>query len=259
MKAEEFRKEIKEETKVVEKTPEEQEKELTKKQKELQVSANGKIRNLLKTIFWKEDIILNIFEKSNKYRFTVEGYARLENNIVYVLSFEPKRGADFRGKMYVNTLDYGIHRLDYENVKPLSKFRLFGISVIDDVYRGKMIFAKNEQGKYYPRYIEKEEGEGFGLERPLTIIEKNKFVKGRRKQNELDLDIKLKMGQTSKYQLVVYENKTMEEAAYQALKTSDEFDYQTFKAYNPEFWAGYNIIEPNAAIKAFTALEQEDF
>src|SRR5690606_31411452 len=95
-------------------------------------------------------------------------------------------------------------------------------------------------------------------DRPLTIIEKNKFVAGRRKQNELDLDILIKAGNLSKYQLVVYESLPLEESSYENLEVSEPFEYETFKVYNPEFWDGYNIIEPNAAIKAFTALEPDN-
>lgn len=260
VESDDFKSEVKEEKKVVEKTrtPEEREKYLAKRNQDLKSSTSRKIQDLWKTMFWKEDITLNIFDKTNKYRFNVEGFANMDNSTVYVISFEPKRGADFKGKIYVNTIDYGVHRLDYENVKPLSKFRLLGISTMDDVYRGKMIFTKDEAGKYHAKYIEQEKGDSFGIDRPLTIIEKNKYVPGRRKQNELDLEIRIKSGDVRKYQLVIYENNTLEEGAYQALKTSDNFDYQTFKAYNPEFWNGYNIIEPNAAIKAFTAMGAEE-
>ena len=258
VQADEFKNDIKEEKKVVEKTPEDLENELVQKHKNLKSSTSQKIQGLLKTMFWEEDITLNIFQKSNKYRFNVEGYAYMDNATVYVISFEPKRGADFKGKIYVNTSDYGVHRLDYENVKPLEKFRLLGISTMDDVYRGKMIFNKDEAGKYQVKYLEQEKGDSFGIDRPLTIIEKNKFVAGRRKQNELDLEVRIKASEIKKYQLVIYGNETFEEGAFQALQTSDDFDYQTFKVYNPEFWNGYNIIEPNAAIKAFTALEGEE-
>lgn len=258
MDAEEFGKELKEENKKAEKTAAEKEKELEKRRSNLRSSTQGMIGGLLKTMFWKEDMVLDVFEKSNKYEFKLEGVTGMESASVYVISFRPKRGADFRGKMYVNTLDYGIYRLDYENVKPLKKFRLFGISTVEDVYRGTMIYTKNGNGKYEPRYLEREKGEGFGIDRPLTIIEKNKFVKGRRKQNELDLDVKMRISQLNKYQLVIYESEPVQKTAFEAFKSSDNFDYQTFKAYNADFWNGFNIMEPNAAIKAFTLIEEEE-
>lgn len=242
---------------VKEKTEEEKEKARQDSQKNLKNSTNSKVQKLLKNMFWNEEITLDIFQKSNKYKFQVDGYTQMGNDIVYVISFEPKRSADFKGKMYVNTLDYGVHRIDYVNMKPLKKFRLLGISTADDVYRGKMIFSRNaETGKYNPSYIERETGESFGIDRPLTIIEKNKNVAGRSKQNELDMDIKINVGQVNKLQMVIYENSAIGDNDYAAQKAAEPFEYKSFKVYNPEFWSGYNIIEPNAAIKAFTSVEE---
>jgi len=238
------------------KTEEQKEIDHIQSQKNLKTSTTNKIKRLMDTMLWNEEIPLDIFSSSNKYKFEVDGYTEMGNEIVYIISFEPKRGADFKGKMYVNTIDFGIHRIDYVNMKPLKKFRLLGISTADDIYRGKMIFFKNEAtGKYDPAYLERETGESFGIDRPLTIIEKNRNVKGRRKQNELDMDIKINVGQVSKLQLVIYENSSLGDMEYASQLASKPFEYKTFKVYNPQFWQGYNIIEPNAAIKAFIALE----
>lgn len=240
-----------------EKTPIEKEKERLENRESLQKGSDSKVQNLMNGMFWKEGITFNLFDKSNKYKYKMNGFAWIDNATAYVIDFEPKRGADFKGKVYVNTEDFGVHRLEYENVKPLKKFRLFGISTADDVYRGKMIFTKDEAGKYNLSYMERETGESFGLDRPLTIIEKNKHVKGRRKQNELDLDLRLNVSQVNKLQLVVYETEAMPAGNLNNIAIKDDFDYQTFKVYNPEFWSGYNIIEPNTAIRNFVALEAE--
>jgi hypothetical protein len=241
-----------------EKTPEEIEKSQKQKKENLQKSTNSKIKSLLGNNFWKSGNTLDVLENSRKYRFTTEGFLQLGDDIVYVINFEPKRGSTFKGKLYVNTFDYGVHRLEFQNVKALKSFRLFGISTSNDVYRGKMIYKKGENGKYSPGYLEIEKGESFGIHRPLKIIEKNKHVKGRRKQNELDLKIKINTGQLTKHQLVVYEDSPLDQVTLENLEASTSFDYETFKVYNPEYWKGYNIIEPNAAIRAFTALEKVD-
>ncbi len=193
----------------VEKTEEEKAKEISDKKERLTSSVNREVKQLLTSMFWKEGNTFNLFEKSSKYRFEVEGFAHLDGETVYVINFEPKRGADYKGKIYVNTIDYGVHRLDYTNVKPLKRFRLFGISTAKDVYRGKMIFHKDAKGKYQPKYLEQQRGETFGLDRPLTIIEKNRVVPGRNKQNELDLDLDLSFSQVDTYQFVVYESLVM--------------------------------------------------
>jgi hypothetical protein len=240
-----------------EKTPEELEKEAADSQKILQKNTGNKINSLLGNMFWKEDATFDLFDRLNRYRYKLDGYAYIDNETVYVISFEPKWRSDFKGKIFVNTADYGIHRLEYENVKPLKKFRLFGISALDDVYRGRLIFVKNEAGKYQLSYMEREKGESVGIDRPLTIIEKNKYVPGRRKQNELDLDLDLRMSQVERVQVVVYEQEGVQPAVYETLPKNTDFTYEKFKVYNPEFWKGNNIMEPNAAIKKFTALEAE--
>lgn len=80
--------------------------------------------------------------------------------------------------------------------------------------------------------MEREAGENFGIERPLTVIEKNKHVAGRRKQNELDMDIAFKMSMVSKFQLVIYENKPVNDTEYSNVEEIENFDFQKFKKYN---------------------------
>ena len=249
----------KEEVVTPEPTPEEVEKLKATKLNNLKENTVSDIKGLLNSMFWKSDNTLDIFEKSRKYKFKVNGYVQIENAMAYVIDFEPKHGAEFKGRLFVNTQDFGVYRIDFQNVKDLSSFRLLGISTASDVYKGKMIFGKDENGKYNPKYLELEQGESFGIDRPLAIIEKNKFVAGKRKQNELDLDIKIKVKQLNKLQLVVFENSDIDDSAFRKIDNkSNDFEYQTFKKYNPEFWNGYNIIEPNAAIKAFVAPQSED-
>ncbi|GAA4645827.1 hypothetical protein GCM10023115_37870 [Pontixanthobacter gangjinensis] len=235
-------------------TKEEIAKSEEEKKQSLVSSANSKIPSLLSESFWDEDAEFDLFDRLNRYKFKVAGYTYLDNSLVYVIDFEPKGGSDFRGRLYVNTEDFGVHRIDYANVKPLKKFRLLGISSIDDVYRGKMIYSRDENGHYLPKYFEQEVGESFGIDRPLQLIEKNKNVVGRRKQNELDMDILIKVSQLEKYQLVVFNDAGEEMQAPK--ESSEDFEYQTFKKYDPEFWKGYNIIEPNAAIREFTAITE---
>ena len=76
----------------------------------------------------KGNLDLNFIEKSRKYEFTLFDYAYLNDEFVYAIAFKPKRSADFKGVMYINTDDFAIVRVDYENVKPLRKFGLLGIS-----------------------------------------------------------------------------------------------------------------------------------
>lgn len=242
---------------VKEKTPEQKAKDSIQNKKDTQSGARGIIRRGLSRMFWKEDIDLDIFEKSRKYEFKLDGYAQLDNSIVYVVSFKPKRKADYSGKIYVNTEDFGVHRLDFNNLRPLKKFRLLGVSSIDDVHNGKMIFSRDVNGKYHLKYFEEEKGTSVGVERPLTFLVKKGSFLWKKKLDELDLEMNVNISSLNKTQMVIYETSPIETSEFESLNPTTNYDYQIFKKYNPDFWQGNNIIEPNAAIRSFTAMEEE--
>ncbi|WP_378180476.1 carboxypeptidase-like regulatory domain-containing protein [Aquimarina sp. SS2-1] len=215
------------------------------------------LQDLLSSMFFQEDSKLNFIDKSGRYEFELSDYTTMDDSSVYIINFKPKRRADFKGTIYVNTQDFAIMRVDYENVKNLQNFGLLGISFHDTMYKGKTIFTKGSDGKYSVRYIEKTRGNVFGIDRPLKIIEKNKFVKGRRKQNELSLGLDIGAGEISKYEVIVFDSQPITESEYENSKENKAIEPQYLSKYDPEFWKGYNIIEPNTAIRQFTAVEGE--
>ncbi|MGA8854947.1 MAG: carboxypeptidase-like regulatory domain-containing protein, partial [Christiangramia sp.] len=124
--AEERKENVKEEKEKKKPTPEELANAENDRRKEMVNSTNENISSILKNTFWKEDGIFDLFDKLNRYKYEVEEYTYFDNEIVYVIAFEPKGRSEFRGRVYVNTSDFGVHRIDYTNVKPLKKFRLLG-------------------------------------------------------------------------------------------------------------------------------------
>ncbi|MBQ0735853.1 carboxypeptidase-like regulatory domain-containing protein [Aquimarina celericrescens] len=210
------------------------------------------IQGLFKNMFFQEDPTLNFIRKSNRYEFKLVDYTYMDDSSVYIIDFSPKRKEDFKGTLYVNTENFAIMRVDYENVKLLRNFRLLGLSYKENVYKGTTIFTKGPDNKYTVKYLEKIKGNIFGVDRPLKVIEKNKHVKGRRKQNELALEIDAGIGNVNKYEIVVFDAKQISEADYNSSQENTSIKPEYLSQYNPEFWKGYNIIEPNAAIRQFT-------
>ncbi len=213
-----------------------------------------RINELYEQLFFLEDTKLDIFTKSNRYVFEIDDYAFIDDEVAYIIRFSPKGKKDFKGVMYVNTDDFGVMRLEYENVRPLRKIKLLGISYEESVFNGKLFFAKLN-GVYTPTYIELIDGKRLGIDRPLKVIEKNKFVKGRRKQNELSLGLDFKNAQTVKYEFVVFDNEALSLDGYKAVEENKKAKATYLAKYDPEFWQGYTIIEPNTAIRAFTIEE----
>jgi len=202
-----------------------------------------------------EDSYLNFLEKPNRYIFNIEDYSFLNDNFVYKISFTPKGKEDYKGILYINTEDFAIVRVDYENVRPLKDFRLLGISYKIYLKKGTLIYAKSSTNKYSLKYAEVEQGNTFGIKRPLKIIEKNKHTKGRRKQNELSSKIHFMVSNTEKKELVIFENQSISETMYSTLEEKPKVEPIYLPAYDPQFWKGYHVIEPNRAITEFKSIK----
>ncbi len=214
-----------------------------------------RISEMHEQLFFHEDTDLDFLQKSNRYRFTHKDYTFIDDVAVYIISFEPKGRKDFKGVLYVNTQDFAIMRLEFENVRPLKTFGLLGISYSRNKLKGKMLFAKEAAGGYGIKYMELEDGESFGIDRPLNVIEKNKNVKGRRKQNELALHLDFGTSSISKYELVVFSSENISTTAYAQATENPEVTASYLSKYDPNFWKDHTIMEPNAAIRAFEVVE----
>lgn len=216
----------------------------------------GRLDELYTQLFFNEETELDFIEKSNRYRWELDSYTFINGEPVYILHFTPKGGRDFEGTLYVNTDDYAIMRVDFTNVRPTNKFGLLGIKWRRNVLRGKMLFAKDENNHYRPQYLELEDGEYTSVDRPLKVIEKNKNVKGRRKQNELSMDMLVKVTSLTKYEFVVFDSETIDEGAYTSARPSSGVEPTYLSAYDAGFWEGYTIMEPNEAIQSFKVVEE---
>ncbi len=208
--------------------------------------------------FLSEDNDLNFLEKSRRYEFKLLDYAYLNNEFVYTIGFKPKRSEDFEGTMYVNTEDFAVIRVDYKNVKPLRKLSLLGISMKEYLKEGTIIFEKNTNGKYSLKYMDETFGRQVGIKRPIKIIEKNKNVRGRRKQNEVSGKVHFIVTSIEKKELIVFETSPLSEPEFEGFVENAKVTPTYLSKYDPEFWKGYNVIEPNQAIKEFKVITSED-
>ncbi len=220
-------------------------------------SQRWQFKEMLSQLYYKDDTKLDFVDKTRRYEFKLAGYADIGDAGVYVVDFWPKRSsADFKGRLYINIEDFAVMRLDFANTQRLRNFKLLGITYRETVYKGTMRFTKLSNGKYDLQFMDLSDGKYFGVDRPLKVVEKNKHVKGRRKQNELKLNIDFRMNMTAKWELVVFNQDEIAENEFKTY-TEDKTVRATYMPrYNPEFWKGYTIMEPNQAIRGFTAEEE---
>ncbi len=207
-----------------------------KRQKNFAKYQKEGIASFYTKLFFAEDSELNCIEKPRRYIFSTPELTTRGEDLIYVIDFKPKGGEDFEGTLYINSEDFAVTRVDYSNVKGLFNFKLLGIFANKYLKSGKMIFAKGTNNKYSLTYLQVSEGMRFGIDRPLKFIEKNKFVKGRRKQNQISLKLSLEMTSISDYEIRVFENEPLTSTEYKAIEENNDVLPKYFSEFTTNFW-----------------------
>jgi hypothetical protein len=57
----------------------------------------------------------------------------------------------------------------------------------------------------------------------------------------------------NKHELILFDTEDITEQEFNSIKENNTVLPTYMPNYDPEFWKGYNILEPNQAIKDFTA------
>ena len=219
-------------------------------------SQKSSIRELLGELYYREDSKLDLIDKTKRYEFELAGYSEIDGEGVYVVDFAPKRGsADFKGRLFINIEDFAVMHLDFENTQRLRNFRLLGITFREDRYMGSVRFTKLSNGRYELKFLDLTKGHYLAVDRPLKVVEKNKHVKGRRKQNELSLNLDFRMRPTEKWELVVYGQELIDPTILSNFKEDKRAKATYMPSYDPNFWEGHNIMEPNRALRGFKGVE----
>jgi hypothetical protein len=196
-------------------------------------------------------LALTVLEKSNRYDFEKVDFTYFNDIPVFVLEFKPSGNADYVGKIYVDADEMALLRIEYKNIQDIRDFSLLGMSYKHYYKEVAIQFKKMPTGKYGLQFFELSDHYQTGVDRAFTIVEKNKIVKGRNKQNELKMDLNLQTIQTQKYQGIIFETESISQEVFDTFKENPSVLPVNLIQYDPNFWEGYTIIEPNQTIKDF--------
>lgn len=206
----------------------------------------------------KNKLDLDVLTNASRYHFELENLTYLDDTPVYVIRFTPARKkAKFKGTVYIDADRFAVVQMEYENTTDLRDFSLFGISFRIYRYVTRIKFDRFENEKYQLQYIENNTKFNTGIKRPMKIVEKNKFTKGRRKQNELLAEINMQLDHESKKTLLINSNTPLSTSAFKELEKQKAFSPQKRNNFDPQFWEGFTIVEPNAIVRSFRTTENK--
>ena len=196
----------------------------------------GRVSNIYSNLFYNDATDLDFILKSNRYEFSNPELNYLGNQLVYVITFRPKGSKDYKGTLHINSDDFAIVRIDFKNVKSLFKLKLLGFSSDNYLVEGRMVFSKLDKKKYSLTYFQVSSGSKAGIDRPFKIIEKNKFVKGRRKQNQISFNLDFIVNSLNKVELRVFQSKSIDLNLYDNLKEENKILPEYVDEFKTNFW-----------------------
>ena len=210
-----------------------------KRKENFSIGQKGRIQSVYLKSFFNPNSDLNFILKSKNYIFSDPELTYLGNELVYVIECYPKRGDKYKGTIYVNSDDYAVVRIDYENIKPLSKFKLLGVSFSSNLEKGRMVFSKFENEKYSLSYYQNSRGNKISIKRPFKIIEKNKFVKGRKKQNQISAKLDFASSSIYNTELQVFRVRSIEETQFEEIDEKNQVLPIYLEEFKKDFWEGF--------------------
>ena len=196
----------------------------------------SRIKNIYKFLFFVEKSPLNFILKPNKYIFSEPRINNLGNDLVYVIECSPKGRNKYSATLFINPYDFAVVRLDFKNIKPLFNIKLLG--VFQNVYlrEGKILLSKYENKKYNLSYLKINYGQKTGFDRPIKLIEKNKNVKGRRKQNEISFRMDFKIDRKIITELQVFESSEISKDTFQIIDDKNDVYPEYLEKFTTNFW-----------------------
>ena len=210
-----------------------------KRKENFSIGQKGRIQSVYLKSFFNPSSDLNFILKSKNYIFSDSELTYLGNELVYVIECYPKRGDKYKGTIYVNSDDFAVVRIDYENIKPLSKFKLLGVSFSSNLEKGRMVFSKFENEKYSLSYYQNSRGNNISIKRPFKIIEKNKFVKGRKKQNQISAKLDFASSSIYNTELQVFRVRSIEETQFEEIDEKNQVLPIYLEEFKKDFWEGF--------------------
>ena len=213
--------------------------EEVKRKENFSIGQKGRIQSVYLKSFFNPNSDLNFILKSKNYIFSDSELTYLGNELVYVIECYPKRGDKYKGTIYVNSDDFAVVRIDYENIKPLSKFKLLGVSFSSNLEKGRMVFSKFENEKYSLSYYQNSRGNNISIKRPFKIIEKNKFVKGRKKQNQISAKLDFASSSIYNTELQVFRVRSIDETQFEEIDEKNQVLPIYLDEFKKDFWEDF--------------------
>lgn len=187
-----------------------------------------------------------------KYNYKLGEVTLFNDDLVYQIAFQPKKGGLFEGQMYVSTSSFAVLQLDfaYADGKQTERIQLLGIGHAMNFKKGRVIFEQGTNG-YYPKYIYVEQKEAGSVNRTFSILKKKKRFLFDKTMNKVKMKADMRFDINSYWEILVLEREEIEEAEFEQIKQPKYVKYRREYRYSPDMWENETVIAPSSELKKY--------
>ena len=187
-----------------------------------------------------------------KYTYHKEGVSVIDDEIVYVVRFEPKTKGEFEGHMYVTSGTFALVRADfsYRPGRETEKFDLLGIEHAMKYKEGHIVYEKGDGG-YFLKYLSASQQEYAHIERPFSLMKKQKKFFVDKEISKVKVDLDMTFHSNTQWELLVMDRKPLTKENFKASKQPPFIRYRRVVAHEPEMWQNGTVIMPSAELKGY--------
>tara|TARA_R110002012_G_scaffold81945_1_gene207302 strand:- start:20009 stop:21490 length:1482 start_codon:yes stop_codon:yes gene_type:complete len=197
-----------------------------------------------------EEPELDFITETKKYDYELKDLTFLDNEIVYIINFKPRRGsANYVGTIYVSMQSFAVLRADYafypgREGQKLNLRLILGIKYIEKNKAGSVAYRKNSDGYYYPYYIKSEIDRYFYINRPIKFIENES-------NDKVAFNFKIEGTFKERTEILMLDVNELNTANFDAFQEGKTINYEAIQKYDSSVWKDYNVLEPLQEMKDF--------
>ena len=201
-------------------------------------------KNLLKSI-------INL----DYYRYYLRDATFNNDEMVYIIDYTPRKSkSKYAGTLYIAADNYAVLKASYKYAKgkrgeKLNLRLVLGVKYIENVSNGIILFTKNADNTYDPRYIKEETGRYFYVSRPLKFIENSNY------KRKFGFNFKIEGNIMNKRELLFTGSKIISNEEFNSIKEPETVPYQIQRKYDASIWGSNETLVPNKELKTFDASE----
>ncbi|TNJ44553.1 hypothetical protein KFZ70_00800 [Tamlana fucoidanivorans] len=218
-------------------------------------SLNKKLRSFLKRAQYYDNSFLFKLLDFEYYNFKYQNMTYDNNELTYIIHFTPKKSkAKYTGKIYVNQNTYAITRLDYAFYKnrhgdKLNLKFLLGIKFNENMSEGTLLFKKDSNNMYHPKYLKRTNGSYFYVNRDV------KFIENTHAKKKVNFSFKLEGDARNKEELLFISSNELTLDDFNSIKQDSIVTFSVLSTFDKTLWEKEETLEPSTEMKTFSTTD----